>query len=286
MKPSTLRGLLVVCVVLDIALLGVVLYDYFQNDSQWVVGVLTAFAVFLLVTAILFAMSGRAQPAGERVVVKEVVREVEKPIEFKETAPAPAPAGFERERHPPIPPAPIRSLLENPPRRMPVPPTRATAAVPASGIPFTFNGYTLYHKVVQLKNDSGRKRTIYFFSKRKPKSGKMCAKPAGYHVGVNERTGLPFLKKGRGPDGEDLTPAAKEAGYRPQCAAITEEGVQCRNSAREGSKYCAPHFGYQPPVLAKSTVEDKDTLARVEQAPDTKPSTRKSWFGRRKQAAA
>jgi len=37
---------------------------------------------------------------------------------------------------------------------------------------------------------------IYFFSKRKPKSGKkMDDMPKGYKVGVNKRTGLPYLKK-------------------------------------------------------------------------------------------
>jgi hypothetical protein len=279
MKQRTIRSLLLTCVVLDLALLGVVLYDYFQNDSGWIVWVLGVFAVFVLVTAILFALAGRGE---RRTVEKVVVREVEK--EEAETpapeAPArPAPPAYERERHPPIPPAPIRALQENPPRRIAAPPRPV-----ASGVPFVYDGYTLYTRDVVLNN--GGKRTIYFFSKRKPRSGRMCAKPLGYHVGVNERTGLPFLKKGAGPDGEDLTPAAKEEAYRPQCAAITEEGSQCRNSAREGSKYCGSHFGYQPPVLAKSTVDRKDTRARVADAPDTKPSTRKSWFGRKGKKAA
>lgn len=281
MKQRTLRSLLLTCVVLDLALLGVVLYDYYQNDSDWIVWVLTVFALFVLVTAILFALAGRGERVVERVVVKEVERE-------SEAEPAPPAGATERvtERtvvvrdYPPIPPAPIRALQENPPRHIPAP-TRPVA----SGVPFTFNGYTLYTRDVVL-NSGGGKRTIYFFSKRKPKSGKMCAKPLGYHVGVNERTGLPFLKKGSGPDGEDLTPAAKAEEYRPQCSAITEAGEQCRNSAREGSKYCGSHFGYQPPVLAKGTVDRKDTRARVKDAPDTKPSTRKSWFGRRKKTAA
>jgi hypothetical protein len=277
MKQRTLRSLLLTCVVLDLALLGVVLYDYYQNDSDWIVWVLTVFALFVLVTAILFALSGRGERVVERVVVKEVEREAE-------PAPAPAPERVTERTvvvrdYPPIPPAPIRALKENPPRHIPAP-TRPAA----SGVPFVFNGYTLYTRDVVL-NSGGGKRTIYFFSKRKPKSGKMCAKPLGHHVGVNERTGLPFLKKGAGPDGEDLTPAAKEEAYRPQCSAITEAGEQCRNSAREGSKYCGSHFGYQPPVLAKSGVDRKDTKARVKDAPDTKPSTRKSWFGRKKAAS-
>ena len=44
-------------------------------------------------------------------------------------------------------------------------------------------------------HDGGRNQTIYFFSKRKPKSGTPCELPSGYVVGVNKRTGLPYLKK-------------------------------------------------------------------------------------------
>jgi len=46
---------------------------------------------------------------------------------------------------------------------------------------------------VELKG--GRMQTIYFFSKRTPKSGKPCDKPDNMIVGVNKRTGLPYLKK-------------------------------------------------------------------------------------------
>jgi len=53
--------------------------------------------------------------------------------------------------------------------------------------------YTLYTRDVKLKG--GRMQTIYFFSARKPKSGKPIDKPDGYTVKVNKRTGLPFLKK-------------------------------------------------------------------------------------------
>jgi hypothetical protein len=294
MKRSTLRSLLAVTVIFDLALLGVLLYDYFQNESDWMLYVLIAFAVFLVIALVLFLLTGRAEPAGERVVVKEVVREAEAPLEFQERERVVDRTVVVHEVRP-IPPAPIRALRENPPRKIPAP-----ARPVASGIPFVFNGYTLFHKVVQLKNEGG-KRTIYFFSKRKPKSGSMCAKPLGYHVGVNERTGLPFLKKGSGPDGEDLTPASAAADeYRPQCSALTEEGKQCRNSAREGSKYCAPHFGYQPKTVRGAaqhiegddwdpndkltdaqSVKKADIKARVPGAKDTKPSIRKSWFGRR-----
>ena len=179
MKRTTLRTLLVLTVLFDIAVLGVLIYDYLQNDSDWAIYVLAAFAVFLLIAIVLFLLkpSDEKEPIVERVVVERVKAE-----------PEPAPVQFREVRS--IPPAPIAALRENPPRKIPAPPRPV-----ASGIPFVYNGYTLYHKVVQLKNEGG-KRTIYFFSKKKPKSGSMCAKPLGYHVGVNERTGLPFLKKG------------------------------------------------------------------------------------------
>lgn len=61
-------------------------------------------------------------------------------------------------------------------------------------MPYTHQGWTLYSRDVKLKR--GPKVTIYFFSKRKPKSGKpMGDMPAGYKIGVNKRTGLPYLKK-------------------------------------------------------------------------------------------
>ncbi|MES2153658.1 MAG: hypothetical protein V4510_00800 [bacterium] len=149
---------------------------------------------------------------------------------------------------------------------------RTAPASPTAAGPFMFNGFTLHGRMVELKN--GGSRTIYFFAKSKPRSGAPCAKPAGYHVGVNEKTGLPFLKKGTAPDGEDLTPEA-EHHYRPQCAALTSDGHQCRNSARHESKYCASHFGYQPPAIAKAAAQREDTLPRVKAAPDTLPSVRR-----------
>ncbi|MCA1818870.1 MAG: hypothetical protein LC620_02260, partial [Halobacteriales archaeon] len=74
--------------------------------------------------------------------------------------------------------------------------------------------------------------------------------------------------------GEDLTPHV-EAAYRPQCSALTDDGHQCRNSARGGSKYCSSHFGYQPPAIAKAEAVREDTLPRVKDAPDTLPSVRR-----------
>jgi hypothetical protein len=58
---------------------------------------------------------------------------------------------------------------------------------------YTQGDYKLYTRDVELKG--GKVQTIYFFSKRIPKSGKTCDLPSGYEVGVNKRTGLPYLKK-------------------------------------------------------------------------------------------
>lgn len=66
--------------------------------------------------------------------------------------------------------------------------------VPEISMAYTYQGWTLYTREVKLKR--GPKVNIYFFSKKKPKSGKMMDDmPKGYKVGVNKRTGLPYLKK-------------------------------------------------------------------------------------------
>lgn len=54
--------------------------------------------------------------------------------------------------------------------------------------------YVLHTRDVELKG--GRTQTIYFFSKKgnMPKSGHPCELPSGKTVGINSRTGLPFLK--------------------------------------------------------------------------------------------
>jgi len=63
-------------------------------------------------------------------------------------------------------------------------------------MPYLHKGWTLYTREVKLKK--GPKVTIYFFSKRKPKSGRMMNEmPIGYKVGENKRTGLPYLSKKR-----------------------------------------------------------------------------------------
>lgn len=53
--------------------------------------------------------------------------------------------------------------------------------------------YVLYGRMVELKG--GRQQQIYFFSKKgnKPASGAPCEMPTGKKVGVNSRTGLPYL---------------------------------------------------------------------------------------------
>ena len=83
--------------------------------------------------------------------------------------------------------------------------------------------------------------------------------------------------------------------YQPQCAALTEDGQQCRNSARGVSRYCSSHKGYQPPTakgLAQriegeswdprddltdhQSVKGADTLPVVRKAKDTKVKVRKA----------
>lgn len=239
MNDTTNRGLLVAGLATNCLFLALALIDYsaWESDYQWPIFVGWAFLIVLLVILALVSSGIRVQVVQERTA-----RKVEA---FTPMAPAPTP----------VKAAPA-----------------AVAPKAKDSDPFTFNGYTLYSRSVELKN--GGERQIWFFSKRTPSSGKPAAKPAGFHVGVNERTGLPFLKRGTGADGEDLTPEIEHA-LRPQCAALTEDDKQCRNSARHDSKYCASHFGYQPPVISKAEVSRTDTLARVKGAPDTKPAARK-----------
>jgi hypothetical protein len=239
MNDNTSRGLLVAGLCANALFLALALLDYAAAGSRYMWPIFVGWA-FLVMLLVILALAS----AGVRVAT---------------AAPRPAPAAAA----PVAPAAPA-----------PVPPAAPKPArfEPAADAPFTFNGYTLHTRKVALKN--GGDRTIWFFSKRTPASGTASPKPAGFHVGVNERTGLPFLKKGAGPDGEDLTPRLQHA-LRPQCSALTEDGKQCRNSAREASKYCASHFGYQPPQMAKAEAARKDTRARVRGAPDTVPAVRR-----------
>lgn len=238
MNPNTNRGLLVAGLCLNSLFLALALVDYsaWDSDYMWPIFVGWAFLIILLVI-LSFVAGGIRMQLVQRVTVAPPERS--EPVVAKAFTLAP----------------PARSPLKD-----------------ESSIPFVYNGYTLYGRDVELKN--GGTRPIFFFAKANPKSGKMIAKPAGFHVGVNERTGLPFLKKGTGKDGEDLTPEV-EAAYRPQCSALTADGAQCRNSAREHSKYCISHFGYQPTVIPKAEAKREDTKPRVKDAPDTLPSVRR-----------
>jgi len=58
---------------------------------------------------------------------------------------------------------------------------------------YKHENWTLYTRDVKLKG--GKTVTIYFFSARVPKYGTPCDLPEGHTVGVNKRTGLPYLKK-------------------------------------------------------------------------------------------
>jgi hypothetical protein len=58
---------------------------------------------------------------------------------------------------------------------------------------YTHGDWKLYKRDVKLKG--GKMQTIYFFSRRTPKSGTPCDLPNGYKVEINKRTGLPYLRK-------------------------------------------------------------------------------------------
>lgn len=250
MNDNTTRALLVAGLCCNALFLTLALIDYalYESRFMWPIFVGWAFLILLIVILAFVAGGIRMQVVSRRADTVQV---------HLDARPARAPA-----------PAASTSA--------PAPAFKAVEAEAKAEFPFVYNAYTLYSRDVELKG--GGKRPIYFFAKAKPKSGHMVAKPAGYHVGVNERTGLPFLKKGGGKDGEDLTPEPVDA-YRPQCAALTEAGAQCRNSAREASKYCISHFGYQPPTIAKAEARREDTLPRVKGAADTLPSVRRKSTG-------
>jgi hypothetical protein len=58
---------------------------------------------------------------------------------------------------------------------------------------YKYGDYILYAKLVRLK--TGKIQIIYFFSKKKPKSGSPTAFPYGFKVEVSKKSGLPYLKK-------------------------------------------------------------------------------------------
>lgn len=70
-------------------------------------------------------------------------------------------------------------------------------------------------------------------------------------------------------DVADTWPGEKADGPH-QCAAVTQAGKQCRNTARDGSKYCMSHKGYHPRRPERSLDTEpvgkgvKDTLPSVQ----------------------
>ncbi len=54
--------------------------------------------------------------------------------------------------------------------------------------------YYLHTKQVTLQN--GRKQQIYYFAREEKRGETIDAVPSGYRIEENDRTGLPFLKKG------------------------------------------------------------------------------------------
>lgn len=148
-------------------------------------------------------------------------------------------------------------------------PAPAAPAAPKKPEPFRYGDYTLY--ATQTVDKGGNARTFHFFSKRTPRRGTPVPRPAGHHVGVNRVTGLPFLKRGEGADGEVLHDAKPREAR--QCMALTKADKQCRNTSRHDSRYCTSHKGYRPPAAGSVTVES-DTAPRSRHAVDTLPSTR------------
>lgn len=53
--------------------------------------------------------------------------------------------------------------------------------------------YYLHAKDVTLRN--GRKQRIFYFARSEKNGESLDSVPAGYKVGENQRTGLPFLTK-------------------------------------------------------------------------------------------
>jgi len=107
-----------------------------------------------------------------------------------------------------------------------------------------------------------------------------------------------FRRKAKGEPEKRVPVGPADRGgddYQPQCGALTDDGAQCRNSARSGSRYCASHKGYQPPtakglaqriegdawdpddaITDRQSVATADTRPRVRGAKDTRVKVRKA----------
>ncbi len=57
----------------------------------------------------------------------------------------------------------------------------------------TNDGWKLYKRVIFLKE--GNNHLVHVFSKRVPARYTPCDLPDGFTVGVNKRTGFPYLKR-------------------------------------------------------------------------------------------
>lgn len=61
---------------------------------------------------------------------------------------------------------------------------------------YIYERWTLYSRDVNLKG--GKKQTIFFFAKNKPKSGTPCDMPQGYRLLKTDKkrgSGMPYLTK-------------------------------------------------------------------------------------------
>src|SRR2546426_2503039 len=119
-------------------------------------------------------------------------------------------------------------------------------------MPYTYQGWTLYSRDVKLKK--GPKVTIYFFSKRKPKSGKpMDEMPKNRKIGVNKRTGLPFLRKGWVQPREPHPPRQNGGGPRPLSLLTCSSRIELRRGRPERND-CNPRPAkYFPGVALPGT---------------------------------
>ncbi|MBS3777818.1 MAG: hypothetical protein KGY50_00830 [Candidatus Thermoplasmatota archaeon] len=58
---------------------------------------------------------------------------------------------------------------------------------------FQYNDYTLYQKTIIINDED--KRTIHFFAKKPPETGKPAELPEDYEVKINRKTGVPYIRK-------------------------------------------------------------------------------------------
>ncbi len=102
---------------------------------------------------------------------------------------------------------------------------------------FQYEDFTLYTRIVELSD--GKEQRIYFFSKDTPQQGDPAALPDGYVVDVNERTGLPYLRR----DGNPVRDLVEDQ-ERLRCMAMTQSGSRCKRLAAEDSDFCSVHADF------------------------------------------